>query len=275
MTDAALLEEKRESVIVALQVHDSTLGLAWLNLAAGKFCVMETVPDNLAGELERLKPAEVLIPDSPESLGGLDGDSVFRKTCLKRLPFWHFDVEAAARILSRQLGTHDLSGFGCEGLHASLGAAGALLEYARLTQGTSITHVTALGIEQRQRVPSHGRRDAPKSRNFRNDTRRRCTHVAIAARYVLDQYGKPIAPSLAASSPADRAAIQNRLEGVSWLMGEAGSGPYLAVRACLKRVGDIERITARIALESARPRDLSGLRDSLKQLPHVLAVSPR
>ncbi len=202
VTDAALLEEKRESVIVALQVHESTLGLAWLNLAAGKFCVMETVLDNLAGELERLKPAEVLIPDSPERLGGLDGDSVFRKTCLKRLPFWHFDVEAAVRILSRQFGTHDLSGFGCEGLHASLGAAGALLEYARLTQGTSITHVTALSIESGQRVPSHGRRHPPKSRNFRNDTRRRCAHVAIAARYVLDQYGQPIAASLAASSPA-------------------------------------------------------------------------
>ena len=98
LTDAALLEEKRESVIVALQVHESLLGLAWLNLAGGKFCVMETAPDNLAAELERLKPAEVLIPDSPESLDGLDGDSVFRKTCLKRLPFWQFDVEAAAEF---------------------------------------------------------------------------------------------------------------------------------------------------------------------------------
>ena len=70
----------------------------------------------------------------------------------------------------------------------------------------------------------------------------------------------------------DRALIQNRLDGVSWLMGEAGSGPYLSVRACLKRVGDIERITARIALKSARPRDLSGLRDSLKRLPQALAL---
>jgi DNA mismatch repair protein MutS len=271
VTDAALLEEKRESVIVALQVHDSTLGLAWLNLAAGKFCVMETVLDNLAGELERLKPAEVLIPDSPERLGGLDGDSVFRKTCLKRLPFWHFDVEAAARILSRQLGTHDLSGFGCEGLHASLGAAGALLEYARLTQGTSITHVTALSIESDS---AYLRMDAATRRNLEISE----TILGDAAPTLLSlldtcstNMGSRLLRHWLHHPLQDRAAIQNRLEGVSWLMGEAGSGPYLAVRPCLKRVGDIERITARIALESARPRDLSGLRDSLRQLPHVLA----
>lgn len=271
VTDAALLEEKRESVIVALQVHDSTLGLAWLNLAAGKFCVMETVLDNLAGELERLKPAEVLIPDSPEGLGGLDGDSVFRKTCLKRLPFWHFDVEAAARILSRQLGTHDLSGFGCEGLHASLGAAGALLEYARLTQGTSITHVTALSIESDS---AYLRMDAATRRNLEISE----TILGDAAPTLLSlldtcstNMGSRLLRHWLHHPLQDRAAIQNRLEGVSWLMGEAGSGPYLAVRPCLKRVGDIERITARIALESARPRDLSGLRDSLRQLPHVLA----
>ena len=271
VTDAALLEEKRESVIVALQVHDSTLGLAWLNLAAGKFCVMETVLDNLAGELERLKPAEVLIPDSPERLGGLDGDSVFRKTCLKRLPFWHFDFEAAARILSRQLGTYDLSGFGCEGLHASLGAAGALLEYARLTQGTSITHVTALSIESDS---AYLRMDAATRRNLEISE----TILGDAAPTLLSlldtcstNMGSRLLRHWLHHPLQDRAAIQNRLEGVSWLMGEAGSGPYLAVRPCLKRVGDIERITARIALESARPRDLSGLRDSLRQLPHVLA----
>jgi DNA mismatch repair protein MutS len=272
LTDAALLEEKRESVIVALQVHKATLGLAWLNLAGGKFCVMETTPDNLPGELERLKPAEVLIPDSPESLDGLDGDSVFRKTCLKRLPFWQFDVEAAARILSRQFGTHDLSGFGCEGLGASLGAAGALLEYARLTQGTSIAHIASLGIE---RDSAYLRLDAATRRNLEISE----TILGDAAPTLLSlldtcstNMGSRLLRHWLHHPLRDRALIQKRLDGVSWLMGEAGSGPYLAVRACLKRVGDIERITARIALKSARPRDLSGLRDSLKQLPQALAL---
>ena len=272
LTDAALLEEKRESVIVALQVHDSVLGLAWLNLAGGKFCVMETAPDNLAAELERLKPAEVLIPDSPESLDGLDGDSVFRKTYLKRLPFWQFDVEAAARILSRQFGTHDLSGFGCESLRPSLGAAGALLEYVRLTQGTSIAHISALGVEQ---DGAYLRLDAATRRNLEISE----TILGDAAPTLLSlldtcstNMGSRLLRHWLHHPLRDRALIQNRLDSVSWLMGEAGSGPYLAVRACLKRVGDIERITARVALKSARPRDLSGLRDSLKQLPQALAL---
>ena len=272
LTDAALLEEKRESVIVALQVHESVLGLAWLNLAGGKFCVMETAPDNLAAELERLKPAEVLIPDSPESLDGLDGDSVFRKTYLKRLPFWQFDVEAAARILSRQFGTHDLSGFGCESLRPSLGAAGALLEYVRLTQGTSIAHISALGVEQ---DGAYLRLDAATRRNLEISE----TILGDAAPTLLSlldtcstNMGSRLLRHWLHHPLRDRALIQNRLDSVSWLMGEAGSGPYLAVRACLKRVGDIERITARVALKSARPRDLSGLRDSLKQLPQALAL---
>ncbi|WON72970.1 DNA mismatch repair protein MutS [Nitrosospira sp. Is2] len=272
LTDAALMEEKRESVIVALHLHESILGLAWLNLAGGKFCVMETKPGNLAGELERLKPAEVLLPDSPDSVDMVNGDGVFKKMCLKRLPFWQFDVEAAERILSRQFGTHDLSGFGCEGLHASLGAAAALLEYARLTQGTSLAHISALRVE---RESAYLRMDAATRRNLEiSETILGDPSPTLLA--LLDtcstNMGSRLLQHWLHHPLRDRAAIQNRLEAVSYLMGEAGSGPYLSVRASLKRVADIERITARIALKSTRPRDLSGLRESLKQLPQTAAI---
>jgi DNA mismatch repair protein MutS len=272
LTDAALMEEKRESVIVALHVHESTLGLAWLNLAGGKFCVMETTPGNLAGELERLKPAEVLLPDSTDSIEKLNDEGVLKKMCIKRLPFWQFDVEAAVRILSRQFGTHDLSGFGCEGLHAALGAAGALLEYARLTQGTSIAHVSALRVERESaylRLDAATRRNLEISETILGDSSPTLLSLLdtcstnMGSRLLRHWLHHPL---------RDQAAIQNRLEAVSYLMGEAGSGPYLGVRASLKRVGDIERITARIALKSARPRDLSGLRDSLKQLPQTATI---
>jgi DNA mismatch repair protein MutS len=272
LTDAALMEEKRESVIVALQIHESVLGLAWLNLAGGKFCVMETAQGNLAGELERLKPAEVLVPDSSDTVDGLNGDSVFKKICLKRLPFWQFDVEAAVRILSRQFGTHDLSGFGCEGLHAALGAAAALLEYTRLTQGTSIAHISALRVERESaylRLDAATRRNLEISETILGDPSPTLLSLLdtcstnMGSRLLRHWLHHPL---------RDQPAIQNRLDGVSYLMGEVGSGPYLGVRASLKRVVDIERITARIALKSARPRDLSGLRDSLKQLPTTAAI---
>lgn len=272
LTDAALMDEKRESVIVALHVHESTLGLAWLNLAGGKFCVMETTLANLASELERLRPAEVLLPDSTDSIEKLNEEAVLEKMCVKRLPFWQFDVAASVRILSRQFGTHDLSGFGCEGLHAALGAAGALLEYARLTQGTSIAHISALRVERESaylRLDAATRRNLEISETILGDPSPTLLSLLdtcatnMGSRLLRHWLHHPL---------RDRAAIQNRLEAVSYLMGEAGSGPYLGVRASLKRVGDIERITARIALKSARPRDLYGLRDSLKQLPQTASI---
>ena len=267
LTDAALLEEKRDCVLLALVVHESTLGLAWLNLAAGQFRVLETVPDNLASELERLQPAEILLPeglDIPVALNGVGA--------VKRLPVWQFDADAAVRNLARQFETRDLAGFGCDGLHPALGAAGALLEYARLTQGAAIVHIKALQVE---RDSAYVRMDAATRRNLEiSETIRGEAAPTLLA--LLDtcstNMGSRLLRQWLHHPLRDRTAVQQRLDGVSGLIGEAGSGPYLAVRECFRRVADIERITARIALRSARPRDLSGLRDSLKRLPEVISA---
>jgi DNA mismatch repair protein MutS len=273
LTDAALLEEKRDCMLLALCVHESTLGLAWLNLAAGQFCVMETSPDNLTSELERLKPAEILLPelsDIPAAINGMGG--ALKKLTLKRLPMWQFDVVAAARNLSRQFGTQDLSGFGCDGLHSSLGAASALLDYARLTQGTGIVHIKALRVE---RDSAYVRMDAATRRNLEISE----TILGEASPTLLSlldtcsaNMGSRLLRHWLHHPLRDRKIIQKRLDSVSFLIGEGGLGPYLPVRKCLQRVADIERITTRIALASARPRDLSGLRDSLKLLPDVIAA---
>jgi len=268
LTDAALLEDKRDSALLALLVHESTLGLAWLNLAAGQFSVMETSVNNLTAELERLKPAEILLPESL-NLAGISDRVMQEKLCVKHLPAWQFDTGAAVRNLSRQFGTHDLSGFGCEDLDVSLGAASALLDYARLTQGASIGHIKGLRVE---REDTYLRMDAATRRNLEiSETIR--GEAAPTLLSLLDtcstNMGSRLLRHWLHHPLRDRGLIQNRLDGVSFLAGEAGIGPYLPVRDCLKRVTDIERITARIALKSARPRDLSGLRDSLKRLPAV------
>ncbi|MEK6686740.1 MAG: DNA mismatch repair protein MutS, partial [Pseudomonadota bacterium] len=124
LTDAALLEDKRDCILLALFIHESTLGLAWLNLAAGQLRVMETSRNNLISELERLQPSEILLPESltlPEIQG--------KYWALKRLPLWQFDIDSATSHLTRQFETQDLSGFGCEDLSTAICAAGALLEY--------------------------------------------------------------------------------------------------------------------------------------------------
>lgn len=284
LTDAALLEEKSESLLLALCVHESMLGLAWLNLAAGHFCVTETKLDNLVSELERLKPSEILLPESLE-LAALGNIHAHKQTGWKRLPLWQFDVEAAVRNLSRQFGTHDLSGFGCDGLHPSLGAASALLDYARLTQGAQRSGIQGMGIQdggiahinrlQVERDGTHLRMDAATRRNLEiSETILGNKSPTLLS--LLDtcstNMGSRLLRQWLHHPLRDREAIQKRLDGVSFLMGEAGLGPYLATRDCLKRISDIERIAARIALRSARPRDLSGLRDGLKKLPKVVAT---
>ena len=272
LTDAALLEEKRDCVLLALALHEATLGLAWLNLAAGQLYLMETAADNLASELERLQPAEILLPESLDAVAMLNGVGAQKSSSLKHLPVWQFDVDAAVRNLARQFGTRDLSGFGCDGLQPSLGAAGALLEYARLTQGASIVHVKALQVE---RDSAYVRMDAATRRNLEiSETIRGEASPTLLS--LLDTCSTGMGSRLLRHwlhhPLRDHAVVQQRLESVSALIGAAGLGPYHVVRECFRHVADIERITARIALKSARPRDLSGLRDSLKRLPEVVAA---
>jgi len=266
LTDTALLEEKRDCVLLALNLHEGTLGLAWLNLAAGNFRVMETLPHNLTSELERLRPAEILLPES------LDIPVLFNGVgALKRLPSWQFDTDAAIRNLSEQFETRDLSGFGCDGLCPSLGAAGALLDYVRLTQGTSIVHLRELQVE---RDGTYVRMDAATRRNLEiSETIRGEKSPTLLS--LLDtcstNMGSRLLRHWLHHPLRNPITIQHRLDDVSTLIGETGSGPYLVVRDYLKRIVDIERITTRIAFKSARPRDLSGLRDSLKRLPEIIS----
>jgi len=266
LTDTALLEEKRDCVLLALNLHEGTLGLAWLNLAAGNFRVMETLPHNLTSELERLRPAEILLPES------LDIPVLFNGVgALKRLPSWQFDTDAAIRNLSEQFETRDLSGFGCDGLCPSLGAAGALLDYVRLTQGTIIVHLRELQVE---RDGTYVRMDAATRRNLEiSETIRGEKSPTLLS--LLDtcstNMGSRLLRHWLHHPLRNPITIQHRLDDVSTLIGKTGSGPYLVVRDYLKRIVDIERITTRIAFKSARPRDLSGLRDSLKRLPEIIS----
>lgn len=265
LTDAALLEDKRDCILLALFIHESTLGLAWLNLAAGQLRVMETSRNNLISELERLQPSEILLPESltlPEIQG--------KYWALKRLPLWQFDIDSATSHLTRQFETQDLSGFGCEDLSTAICAAGALLEYTRLTQGSTSLHITAL---QAERDSIYVRMDAATRRNLEiSETIRGERSPTLLS--LLDtcstHMGSRLLQFWLHHPLRDQTEIQRRLDSVAALIGENDRSNLLAVRNLLRQIVDIERITARIALKSARPRDLSGLRDSLKLLPEVI-----
>ena len=265
MHDSALLEDKLDCILLALWVHESTLGLAWLNMAAGQLRVMEASPQNLLSELERLQPSEILLPESLKQ-AEIQG----KNWALKRLPLWQFDRDTAISNLTRQFETHDLSGFGCEDLPIALCAAGALLEYARLTQGSAALPITSL---QAERDSIYIRMDAATRRNLEiSETIRGERSPTLLS--LLDtcstNMGSRLLQFWLHHPLRDHAAIQKRHDSVAALIGVSEQNNYWVVRDLLRQFVDVERITARIALKSARPRDLSGLRDSLKLLPEVI-----
>ncbi len=256
LTDSALMEEDRDSLLLALHFSGKKLGLAWLNLAAGRFTILETSPDDLSSEIERLKPSEILVPDSLDF-----ADSRF---CIKKLPEWHFDYDASTSSLARQFGTKDLAGFGCENLDPAICAAGALLDYARLSLGSDLGNVKELKVE---RVDAYLRMDAATRRNLEiTETLRGESSPTLHA--LMDtcstNMGSRLMRHWLHHPLKSRAAIEMRLSAVSSLMEN-----FDALALQLKSCADIERITSRIALKSARPRDLSGLRDSLDLMPDL------
>ncbi|HWA11966.1 MAG TPA: DNA mismatch repair protein MutS [Burkholderiales bacterium] len=275
LTDASLLDEKRDNLLLALAAAEGRLGLAWLSMASGRFSVAETSPANLASELERLQPSEILCADGHEH-PALDGAGV----PLRRMAAWRFDIEAATRALTRHFETRDLSGFGAEGIGVAIGAAGALYEYARATQGTAIAHVRSLVVEtdvQFVQMDAPTRRNLEISETLRGEPAPTLLSLldtcatAMGSRWLRHALHHPL---------RDREAVRARHDAVATLLGDGAGRPFERTRAALADVADVERIAARIALRSARPRDLSALRASLQALPalgdHLAACdSPR
>jgi DNA mismatch repair protein MutS len=287
LTDSALLEEKRDSLLLALHVRQGRAGLAWLNLASGKFFVSETAAANLPAELERLQPSEILLAENFDSpLRGITSDlaeasrqpsrmagSSIRAgvgesyhSPLKSLPAWHFELETARRALCQQFSTLDLAGFGCDDFTVGLEAAGALLGYAKLTQGQSITHLRGLQVYSADR---YVRMDAATRRNL-EITQTLRGEPAPTLLSLLDTCATNMGSRLLGHwlhhPLRERAILRDRLEAVDKLRERE---LYRSVHDYLKPSVDVERITARIALRSARPRDLSGLRDTLLTLPQL------
>src|SRR6202165_790908 len=257
LTDASLLEDKSDNILLALSRDKSTVGLAWLSLASGTLRVAEIAPQALANEMRRIGPAEVLAADD------FDSEGFF----VTRLPPWHFDIDTGKRKLLKQLGAATLAGYGCEDLTVAIGACGALLEYAGKTQGQALAHVTAVTAE---RAGEYVRLDAATRRNLElTETLR--GEPAPTLFSLLDECATGMGSRLRRHwlhhPLRDRAPLELRHEAVAALH-------ETNLHKILRGFSDVERITARVALKSARPRELAGLRESLKLLPDLAAALP-
>jgi len=262
VTDDALLEERQETLVAAAARDGERFGLAWLDLAAGRFTVLESSGHGaLAAEIERLKPAELLIPE-----GTPEEDLARNGTALRSRPPWNFELASASRLLTDQLGTLDLKGFGADDLPLAICAAGALLQYVRDTQKTALPHIRALHVEERTDALII---DAATRRNLELDAsltgREDATLFAVLDQCVTSMGSRQLRRWL--NRPlTSHATLRARYQAVGALID---SRRFEGVRERLRSVGDVERILARVALRSARPRDLTQLRASLAALPDL------
>lgn len=263
LTDSALLDDTRNNLLLAVYPGDGLVGLARINLASGEFILSEIAPGLLGQELERISPAELLIADD------FNHPAVTQYSCAKRrLSAWQFDFDSATAILTKQFNTFDLAGYGCADLHPAIAAAGALLDYIKHTQRTTLPHINGLTVEQSShfiQIDAATRRNLEIDQTIRGESAPtlysllNTTQTAMGARLLRHWLHHPL---------RQLSEVNPRLQTVSALIKHHD---LASLRLALRAVGDIERITTRIALKTARPRDLSSLRDSLLQLPHIQA----
>jgi DNA mismatch repair protein MutS len=264
-TEEALVEERRDNLLVAIHPVSERAGLAVLNLSSGEFLIMELEgAEALASELARLRPAEVLICEETQDHALLAGQAG-----LRRLPSWHFAPDTAQRLLAEQFGTQDLAGFGCDGMESAIGAAGCLMQYAKDTQRTGLPHLRGLRVEHRETAISL---DAATRRNLELTEslggRPEHTLMGIMNRTVTPM-GSRLFHRWLGRPLRDQEVLRLRHHCLSTLLEGCDLHP---LREQLRQVGDMERVLARIALRTARPRDMGQLRRAVGTLPRLRSL---
>ncbi|MBW5894030.1 DNA mismatch repair protein MutS [Pectobacterium polaris] len=260
ISDEALLQEKQDNLLAAIWQDGRGFGYATLDISSGRFRVSE--PDDretMAAELQRTNPAELLYPESFESM-----DLIENRHGLRRRPLWEFEPDTARQQLNLQFGTRDLTGFGVEQAKLALRAAGCLLQYAKDTQRTSLPHIRGITMERQQDgiiMDAATRRNLELTQNLSGGVENTlasvldCTVTAMGSRMLKRWIHMP---------SRDIEALKQRQQAISALQDIT---PEL--QPSLRQVGDLERILARLALRTARPRDLARMRHAFQQFPDI------
>ena len=260
LTDEALLSEYRDNLVAAVFADNGVFGIAWLDLAGGRFRLTEA-PDAEAvlAELERLQPAELIVDEDTAPPPGID-----ERVRVTRRPPWHFELDSARRLLNKQFGTADLSGFDCDDFPRGLAAAGALLQYVSDTQKAALPHLNAIRAERRDATVIM---DGPTRRNLELE-RSLSGHDQHTLAGVMDHCQSPMGSRLLRrwiQQPLrDPSVLKARYQAVESILQGAVADD---LQRQLHGIGDVERILSRVALRSARPRDLRQLAEALTRLP--------
>ena len=265
LSDEALLDDRTDNLLIAVHSLENEFGIATLDMSSGRFKVLQVNDKTeLHSELQRLNPVEILISEDFASM-----DWLHNWGSVRQQPPWLFDYDSANRLLNSQLGTKDLTSFGCAHLPIAICAAGCLLQYAKDTQRGSLPHIGAISVEHREDSIAL---DAASRRNLELDVNLvggqentlfsvlDKTATSMASRLLRRWLNRPL---------RQRDQLLARQQAISELQSDY---LYEKLNAHLKQVGDMERILTRVALLSARPRDLTRLHYSLAVLPQIKAL---
>lgn len=262
VTDEALLSERVDNLIAAIYHHNGRFGYATMDITSGRFQLSEPqTEEEMAAELQRTSPRELLFPEdfAPVHL-------MANRQGNRRRPIWEFELATAKQQLNQQFGTRDLVGFGVEQAQLGLCAAGCLIQYVKDTQRTALPHIRSLTWDRQDQsviLDAATRRNLELTYNLAGGTDNTLADV-------LDHCATPMGSRMLKrwihQPMRDSATLNQRLDAIGELKEAA---LYAELHPVLKQIGDIERILARLALRSARPRDLARLRHAMQQLPEL------
>ncbi|EOC1333655.1 DNA mismatch repair protein MutS [Cronobacter turicensis] len=258
ISDEALLQERQDNLLAAIWQDSKGFGYATLDISSGRFRLTEPQDrETMAAELQRTNPAELLYAEDFAEMALIEG-----RRGLRRRPLWEFELDTARQQLNLQFGTRDLVGFGVENAPRGLCAAGCLLQYVKDTQRTSLPHIRSITMERQQDgiiMDAATRRNLEITQNLAGGVENTlasvldCTVTPMGSRMLKRWLHMPV---------RDASVLRHRQQAIAALMEYSTD-----IQPVLRQVGDLERILARLALRTARPRDLARMRHAFQQLP--------
>ena len=265
ISDEALLPERQDNLIACVYYEKKIFGLATLDMSSGRFQISELADEAaLTTELQRIMPVEILYPEDFAYIRLLEPYKG-----LRRRPTWEFELVTAIKLLTKQFGTQDLKGFGVDKAIVALCAAGCLLQYAKETQRTALPHINAISLSQERDfivIDVASRRNLELTQNLAGGTE---NTLASVLDYCSTPMGSRLLKRWIHQPLRHKKTLLNRQNAVKNLIQQER---YSDFKPMLQQIGDMERILARIALRSARPRDLTRLRQALGQLPQIIQL---
>lgn len=270
LTEDSLLDPRESNFLACVFPHKEACGLAWIEVSTGRFFVSDLKDDAVPDEIARIRPAECLVPEQSSGTAVVQNLSKISGLVLSERPPWSFAADQCLRLLLEQFQIRSLVGFDIDEATPGVTAAGALLDYLRETQRSSLGHITRLEPYRRGSsllIDEATRRSLELTQTLRNGER------AGSLLAVIDETVTPMGARLLGewlSNPlTDPVRINLRLDAVDELRGDSMFCREL--REQLQSAYDLQRLTARVATGRCSPRDLSCLSRTLALLPKLKA----